>query len=110
MTIEKLSIAGFKSFREASLTPSRLAIIVGPNGSGKSSLIEILQLLHNSIDRDIPPEVIEGTYGQQIYHAGGPPRIFLNIDIVNEDNEIFTYTCTITGPLGSVFFSYRGYI
>ena len=42
MQLEKLEIAGFKSFAKTTVLsfPSRVTAIVGPNGSGKSNIVE----------------------------------------------------------------------
>ena len=45
MCLEKLEIAGFKSFAKTTVLefPARVTAIVGPNGSGKSNVVESLR-------------------------------------------------------------------
>ena len=45
MQLEKLEIAGFKSFAKTTVLafPSQMTAVVGPNGSGKSNIVESLR-------------------------------------------------------------------
>ncbi len=58
-----------------------LQVIVGANGSGKSSLFEFLRFLRDAMREDIPPEIVTGPPGQQIFHRPGPDRLRWNIEV-----------------------------
>jgi predicted ATPase len=58
-----------------------LQVIVGANGSGKSSLFEFLRFLRDAVREDIPPEIVTGPPGQQIFHRPGPDRLWWNIEV-----------------------------
>jgi len=68
---------------------SPLEILVGSNGSGKSALFEFLKFLRDSTYQEIPPEIIAGSIGQEIFHIPGGERFGWSIDIdLGERNSI----------------------
>src|SRR4051794_509486 len=96
-----ISIHGYRPFREfvASLGP--IEVLVGANGTGKSSLFEILRFLRDSVRQDIPPEIIAGWAGQQIFHRPGPPRFRWKLDVALTQELHFLYEGELLGPVGS---------
>ncbi|GFK93329.1 hypothetical protein NNJEOMEG_01161 [Fundidesulfovibrio magnetotacticus] len=68
MRLAALRIIDFKAFRDAVLDVSPLEVLVGANGSGKSSVFELLRFVRDSLERDIPPEILPGFRGQFLYH------------------------------------------
>ena len=79
--LNSIKIQGYRPFRDflAEVTP--LEVLVGANGAGKSSLFEFLKFLRDSIYQDIPPEIIAGSIGQQIFHKPGPERFSWLIEV-----------------------------
>lgn len=37
--------------------------------------------MRNACHQEIPPEIVEGTIGQQIFHKPGPDRLWWNAEI-----------------------------
>src|SRR5262245_65933531 len=74
-------IQGYRPFRDFLARFGPLEILVGANGSGKSSLFEFLKFLRDSLYQDIPPAIISGSIGQQIFHIPGPERSWWSIEV-----------------------------
>lgn len=98
--IKSLQIDGYRPFREFQANMGPLEVLVGANGSGKSSLFEFLRFLRDSAHQDIPPEVIAGSAGQQIFHIPGPERFQWSLDIDNTKPVSLTYQGQLLGPIG----------
>jgi predicted ATPase len=90
--IVELRLQGYRPFGNSSfdffprMSPTEksrgwLQVIVGANGSGKSSLFEFLRFLRDAMREDIPPEIVTGPPGQQIFHRPGPDRLRWNAEI-----------------------------
>ena len=77
-----LNIRGYRPFRDFRATIGKLEVLVGANGSGKSALFEFLKFLRDSTYQDIPPEIIAGSIGQEIFHSAGPERFGCPLDAV----------------------------
>ena len=50
--ITNISLQNFKCFRQLSIDPKLVTVLIGPNGSGKSSVLQALMLLKQSIAPD----------------------------------------------------------
>jgi energy-coupling factor transporter ATP-binding protein EcfA2 len=82
MTIERVIVAGFKSFAERTEVALRpLTILAGANGAGKSTLMQALLLLKQTLesDYDAGPLRIDGPHVafsqvEQMLWAGPPQR------------------------------------
>ena len=44
MSIQELSVTGFRSLTDITWRPGTLNVIIGPNGSGKSNLLRVLEM------------------------------------------------------------------
>ncbi|MBM3790822.1 MAG: hypothetical protein FJW35_10815 [Acidobacteria bacterium] len=75
--LTSIKIRGYRPFRDFLCNVGSLEVLAGANGSGKSSLFEFLRFLRDSLYQDIPPEIIPGSIGQQIFHFPGPPKILV---------------------------------
>ena len=47
--ITNITLENFKCFRQVSINPKRLTVLIGPNGTGKSSILQALLLLKQSV-------------------------------------------------------------
>ncbi len=50
--ITNITLENFKCFREVSVNPKLLTVLIGPNGTGKSSVLQALLLLKQSVGED----------------------------------------------------------
>ena len=50
--ITNITLENFKCFRQVSINPKRLTVLIGPNGTGKSSVLQALLLLKQSVGAD----------------------------------------------------------
>lgn len=100
MHINRLNINGFRSFLNFSADFRCLEVIVGANGAGKSSLFEFLRFLRDSVYQEIPPELLSGAIGQQLFHVQGPELFQWNLDIDTGKSIDVIYSGELIGPVG----------
>ena len=50
--ITNITLENFKCFRQVSINPKRLTVLIGPNGTGKSSVLQALMLLKQSVGQE----------------------------------------------------------
>lgn len=105
--ISSLRLRGYRSFRDFATNLAELEVIVGANGSGKSSLFEFLKFLRDAVYQDIPPEIVAGSIGQQIFHRPGPDRFWWNIEIDLLQPTTLNYQGEVLGPVGSSHVSFE---
>ncbi len=105
--INSVKIEGYRPFKEFRANFGPLEVIVGANGSGKSSLFEFLKFLRDSLYQDIPPEIISGSIGQQIFHVPGPDRFQWDLEIETGSQVPISYQGQLIGPIGRTHISYE---
>jgi predicted ATPase len=93
-------IQGYRPFRDFLARLGPLEVLVGANGSGKSSLFEFLKFLRDSLYQDIPPEIVTGSIGQQVFHNPGPERFWWSIEVDFSRQFPVCYQGELQGPLG----------
>lgn len=98
--LNSIGIHGYRPFRDLLARFGPLEVIVGANGSGKSSLFEFLKFLRDSLRQDIPPEIVPGSIGQEIFHAGGPQSFQWTLDMDFSQRYPIRYEGELIGPVG----------
>lgn len=98
--IRSLKLRGYRPFRDFTIRLSELEVIVGANGSGKSSLFEFLKFLRDAIYHEIPPEIVAGSIGQQIFHRPGPDKFWWSIEVDLLQPTTLYYQGEVLGPVG----------
>jgi predicted ATPase len=99
--LNSISISGYRPFKDLMASLGPLEVLVGANGTGKSSLFEFLRFLRDSVQQDIPPEIVAGWVGQQIFHRPGPQRFRWSLDVALEQEHCLQYEGQLLGPVGS---------
>ena len=108
ITLQQLSIAGFKSIRELNgLELKPLSVLVGANGAGKSNLISFFRLLNSAMTGSLRTYVGQAGYASSLLHFGpqrtqqisatlrfradeGVSSYFLGLGYGAEDSLLFT--------------------
>jgi len=103
--VPSIRIRGYRPFRDFWARFGRLEVLVGANGSGKSSLFEFLKFLRDSLYQDIPPEIIAGSIGQQIFHKPGPERFWWSLQVDLGQRVPILYEGELIGPVGRTHIS-----
>jgi predicted ATPase len=99
--LTSLTIRGYRPFKELVAPLGSLEVLVGANGTGKSSLLEFLRFLRDSVEREIPPEIVEGNAGRQLFHLPGPQRLGWSLGLDLGEGESLEYEAELMGPVGS---------
>jgi predicted ATPase len=105
--IPSLKIKGYRPFGDFTARFSALEVIVGANGSGKSSLFEFLKFLRDSVHQDIPPEIIPGSIGQQIFHKPGPDKFWWSVEVDTNRPTTLYYQGEVWGPVGRIHIAFE---
>ena len=107
MRLRSVLIRGYRPFRDMLARFGPLEIIVGANGSGKSSLFEFLKFLRDSLRQDIPPEIIFGSIGRQIFHKPGPDKFWWSVEVDTGYPVPIRYQGELMGPVGRTRLSFE---
>jgi predicted ATPase len=99
--LPSIRIQGYRPFNDILFRFKKLQVIVGANGSGKSSLFEFLRFLRDACYQEIPPEIVSGTIGQQIFHKPGPDKLWWSAKIDLGERVPLFYQGELMGPVGS---------
>ena len=70
--ITNIALENFKCFRQVSINPKRLTVLIGPNGTGKSSVLQVLVLIKQSMGTD------KLNYEGEYISLGGPDDLIPN--------------------------------
>jgi len=105
--LPSIKISGYRPFGNILFRFKQLQVIVGANGSGKSSLFEFLKFMRDACYQEIPPEIVEGTVGQQIFHKPGPDRLWWSAEIDLRQIVPLNYEGELMGPVGSIKINYE---
>ena len=99
--LPSIKIQGYRPFRDISFRFTPLEVLVGANGSGKSSLFEFLKFLRDACYQEIPPEIVFGSIGQQIFHKPGPDKLWWSAEVDLQQRMPLLYQGELMGPIGS---------
>lgn len=102
-----LKLRGYRPFRDFTAWLSPLEVIVGANGSGKSSLFEFLKFLRDAVYQEIPPEIVVGSIGQQLFHRPGPDKFWWNVEVDLLQKVTLYYQGEVLGPVGRTHVSFE---
>ncbi|MFZ3101732.1 MAG: AAA family ATPase [Desulfitobacteriaceae bacterium] len=105
--LKNITINGYRPFSNFNANVEALEVLIGANGSGKSSLFEFLRFLRDSVHQEIPPEIIAGSIGQQIFHIPGPEKLSWSLEIDNGKPVDLLYEGELMGPIGQTKISYE---
>jgi predicted ATPase len=105
--LRSAKIQGYRPFKDFLAVFGPLEILVGANGSGNSSLFEFLKFLRDSLYQDIPPEIVPGSIGQQIFHIPGQERFSWSIEIDMGQPVPICYEGELMGPIGRTHVSFE---
>lgn len=105
--LPSIRVQGYRPFRDILFRFEPLEVIVGANGSGKSSLFEFLRFLRDACYQEIPPEIVTGTIGQQIFHKQGPDKFQWSAEIDLMRENMIYYQGELMGPVGSPKITYE---
>jgi predicted ATPase len=106
--LSSIEIKGYRPFKDFTARFRPLEVIVGANGSGKSSLFEFLRFLRDGLYQDIPPEIVKGSIGQQIFHIPGPEKFSWCVAIRgpgDPPSKPLRYGGELVGPVGRIYLS-----
>lgn len=99
--LPSIKIRGYRPFQDILFKFRPLEVIVGANGSGKSSLFEFLRFLRDACHQEIPPEIVTGTIGQQIFHKPGPDKLWWSAEVDMHQQVPLYYQGELMGPVGT---------
>ena len=105
--LTSLKIQGYRPFRDLIARLDPLVVLVGANGSGKSSLFEFLRFLRDGAHQEIPPEIVAGSVGQQIFHRPGPERFWWSLEFDFQQTYPLRYQGELSGPIGRTRVSFE---
>jgi predicted ATPase len=106
--LSSVRVRGYRPFKDFHANLGPLEILVGANGSGKSSFFEFLKFLRDSLyTQEIPPEIVAGSIGQQIFHEPGPERFWWSLEVNTGRAVPVKYEGELMGPVGNTRISFE---
>lgn len=100
--LDKISIAGFKSIREAEVELRPLNVLIGANGAGKSNFVAVFRLLHELINERLQLHVRKAGGADSLLHFGRKHTEAIRLELAFKRNG---YICQLdpTAEDGLVF-------
>lgn len=97
--LTSLKIEGYRLFDHFTAAPlSSFEVFVGANGTGKSTLFEFLKFLRDSLQLDIPAQIVHGSVGQHLFNNPNNPEFSWDFVLNNQ----YRYEGGILGPIGQI--------
>lgn len=98
--LKSVRIQGYRPFGDFRANLGALEVLVGANSAGKSSLFEFLRFIREGMYQDIPPEIIAGAVGQQVFHKPGLDRFWWSLYCDFGQRYPLAYQGELQGPVG----------
>ena len=111
ITIDSISINGFKSILESNIPLKNLNVLIGPNGSGKTNFLEFFIYMQKIIQPQLPnyPFSDWGGFNNIAYNRNQDQIIEFKIKGIVE-NKNYVYICKSTGNDGIQHFIYESLV
>jgi predicted ATPase len=104
MSMQEITIEGFRSLAQVTWRPGKLNVVIGPNGSGKSNLLRALGFLRAAALGKLPEEILRAGGIAPLLHDRAAPHLLWSIitSPVEEDRlvEVMRYQLVLK-PLGT---------
>jgi predicted ATPase len=107
--LEKLSVRGFKTFRDLDLELRPINIFIGANGAGKSNLISLFKMLHEMMRGDFQYYVAKAGGPDMILHYGRKttPELHITLWFQRDKNHFNGYKSILKPTADTLVFSYE---
>ena len=89
MTIQSLTIQGYRTLKDVTWTPGRLNVLIGPNGSGKSNLLKALRLLKSCAEGRMQATLIDEGGGKAVSWDESGERICFSMNYSSPEDVPF---------------------
>ena len=87
LVLDRVRIAGFRSFAEATVDLRRLNVLVGANGSGKSNFIQAFTLLGSIVTEHLQVQTAQWGGASRLLHRGTSPSAAIELNVVFGQNQ-----------------------
>lgn len=98
--LKSIQIQGYRPFRDFTAQLGRLELLIGANGTGKTALFEFLKFLRDSTYQELPPEIVAGSIGKDIFHRPGEDQLRWGLQIDLDQTHAIYYDGQVNGPIG----------
>ena len=88
-TLERITISGYKSIKQASLQLGDLNVLIGANGAGKSNFLSAFKLLRNIIDRKLQLLIQDAGGANRLLYFGRKVTDKITIRLTFDTGQIF---------------------
>lgn len=79
MSMQEITIEGFRSLARVTWRPGKLNVVIGPNGSGKSNLLRALGFLRAAALGKLPDEILRAGGIAPLLHDRTAPHILWSV-------------------------------
>jgi predicted ATPase len=101
--LQSIQIQGYRPFADFRARLGSLEVLVGANGVGKTSLFEFLRFLRDALGGEIPPEIVPGAVGQQVFHLPGRQGFRWALEVGPGSAPWIKYRGELLGPVGKPY-------
>jgi predicted ATPase len=107
LKLDRISVKGFRSLRDAGFTLTPVTVVIGPNGAGKSNLLSALHMITKARTRSLRQFVGERGGASTLLHYGPKttPELTLALSFGREDEgELCIYVANLGLAAGDSFY------
>lgn len=97
-SIQKITVAGFRSLKDVTLVPGPVTVLIGANGSGKSNLLGIFRLLAAIRSESLALHVGREGGASTLLHRGGKVTPQMYVELVLIEGWVHTAYVVSLGP------------